>query len=113
MAQRGRRKHIPQRTCVACRTVRPKRDLIRIVRTPEGQVLIDERGKQNGRGAYLCAQAVCWDAALLKRRLSAALHITLGDEEAAMLQAYARRLPERLDAEQAPDGSPAGEEKGR
>lgn len=114
MSQRGRRKHIPQRTCVVCRTVRPKRELIRIVRTPDGQVVIDERGKQNGRGAYLCAQAVCWDAALSKKRLSAALNVALGDEQMAMLQAYACRLPQRLeDVERAPDGSPAGEEKGR
>lgn len=113
MSQRGRRKHIPQRTCIACRMVRPKRELIRIVHTPEGQVVIDERGKRNGRGAYLCAQAVCWDAALLKKRLGAALRTTLEDTDVAMLQAYARSLPERLEsAEQALDGSLAGEEKG-
>ncbi len=93
--RQGRRKHIPQRTCVVCRTVRPKRELVRIVRTPEGQVVIDERGKQNGRGAYLCPQAACWNEALLRKRLGAALGIVLGESEMTALREYARSLPEQ------------------
>ncbi|MCS7283724.1 MAG: YlxR family protein [Anaerolineae bacterium] len=93
----GRPKHIPQRTCVACRTVRPKRALIRIVRTPEGEVRVDERGKQSGRGAYLCAQRVCWEEALKRRRLDAALKVTLDDATMAALRQYAEQLPERLE----------------
>jgi len=93
----GRRKHIPHRTCVACRAVRPKRELIRIVRTPEGEVVVDERGKRNGRGAYLCAQRVCWTEALARHRLERALRVTLGGETVAALQAYAEGLPERLE----------------
>lgn len=96
-----RTRHIPQRTCVACRTVRPKRALIRIVRTPEGEVRIDERGKQSGRGAYLCAQRVCWEEALKRRRLDAALRVTLDEATVAALREYAMRLPERLDEEEA------------
>lgn len=95
----GRPKHIPQRTCVACRTVRPKRALIRIVRTPEGEVRVDERGKQSGRGAYLCAQRVCWEEALKRRRLDVALRVTLDDATIAALREYAQRLPERLEEE--------------
>lgn len=94
----GSRKHVPQRTCVACRTVRPKRELIRIVRTPEGGVVVDERGKRNGRGAYLCAQRVCWEEALRKQRLEAALRIALDEATEAMLRAYAEGLPDRLEA---------------
>jgi len=93
----GRRKHIPQRTCVACRTVRPKRQLIRIVRTPEGEVRIDDRGKQSGRGAYLCAQRVCWEEALKRHRLDAALRGTLDEATIETLRAYAQSLPERLE----------------
>ena len=93
----GRRKHIPQRTCVACRTVRPKRALIRIVRTPEGEVRVDEKGKQSGRGAYLCAQRVCWEEALKRRRLDTALRTTLDEATVDALRAYARALPERLE----------------
>ena len=53
-------KHAPQRTCVGCRTTSSKRAFVRVVRTPEGTVEVDESGRRNGRGAYLCAQATCW-----------------------------------------------------
>lgn len=91
-----RHRHVPQRTCVACRTMRPKRELVRVVRTPEGEVVVDERGKQNGRGAYLCAQRVCWEEALGRRRLASALRVSLDEATTARLQAYAQALPERL-----------------
>ncbi len=94
---RGRRRPVPYRTCVTCRAIRPKRELVRIVRTPEGEVVVDERGKQNGRGAYLCRQQVCWDVKQMRRRLGAALRVTLGDETLEVLQQYARKLPERLE----------------
>lgn len=55
-------KHIPQRTCLVCRQKTDKRELTRIVRTPEGAVLVDPTGKQNGRGAYLCTKQSCWQA---------------------------------------------------
>ena len=84
-----RRKHIPQRTCVACRSVRPKRSLVRIVCTSEGDVVVDETGKRNGRGAYLCPQGSCWEIALKKRRLEKALRTTLTAEVEARLREYA------------------------
>ena len=52
--QPKRPKHQPLRTCVACRQTKPKRELLRIVRTPDQHVLIDATGKKSGRGAYLC-----------------------------------------------------------
>lgn len=82
---RGRRKHVPQRTCVICRTVQSKRDLVRLVRTPEGQLVIDRTGKQNGRGAYLCRQRSCWEAALTGRQLGKALNMEIGEREREML----------------------------
>ncbi|MFS8640208.1 MAG: YlxR family protein, partial [Symbiobacteriaceae bacterium] len=54
-------KHVPQRTCIGCRAVRPKRELLRIVRTPEGEILFDPSGRRAGRGAYLCPSASCLD----------------------------------------------------
>jgi predicted RNA-binding protein YlxR (DUF448 family) len=87
-----RRKHIPQRTCIACRTVRSKRELVRIVRTPEGMVVVDETGKRNGRGAYLCHQRDCWETALARRQLEQALKVTLTDETEAQLRKYAETL---------------------
>jgi len=64
-----RPKHIPQRTCVACRQKVDKRRLTRIVRTHENGVVVDLTGKRNGRGAYLCDQAACWEKALGQSQL--------------------------------------------
>jgi predicted RNA-binding protein YlxR (DUF448 family) len=94
-----RRKHVPQRICVACRTAQPKRDLVRIVRTPEGTVLVDETGKHKGRGAYICRQRTCWEAALTRRQLDRALRVTITAEAAAQLRQYATTLPELLAGE--------------
>jgi predicted RNA-binding protein YlxR (DUF448 family) len=82
-----RPKHKPQRTCIACRETKDKRDLIRVVRTPTGSLLVDPTGKLNGRGAYLCRQANCWEKGLQKQRLAQALKTTLSAEEVAELQA--------------------------
>lgn len=84
MPERGR-KHIPLRKCIACQERHPKRELIRVVCTPEGTVKIDPRGKQPGRGAYVCHNPQCWDVALEPRRLSRALRCRVGYEEATML----------------------------
>jgi len=70
-------KSYPTRTCVACRTERQKREFVRIVRTPEGAVVFDESGRANGRGAYLCADASCWQKALTKRSIERALGVPL------------------------------------
>lgn len=67
--QPRRSKHVPQRTCIVCREKFDKRRLTRIVRTPDDGVVIDFSGKRNGRGAYLCDQASCWDSALVKAQL--------------------------------------------
>jgi predicted RNA-binding protein YlxR (DUF448 family) len=77
-------RHIPQRTCVACRSERPKRDMVRIVRAPDGAVAVDPTGKRSGRGAYLCLQPPCWQAALKRHALDKALktELTVADREA-------------------------------
>ncbi|RMD52464.1 MAG: YlxR family protein [Candidatus Thermofonsia bacterium] len=61
-----RQKHIPLRSCVVCREKMDKRLLVRIVRTPEGPIVVDRTGKQNGRGAYLCKKEACWQTAVSK-----------------------------------------------
>jgi predicted RNA-binding protein YlxR (DUF448 family) len=86
----GRRKHSPQRTCIVCRQVRNKRELVRLVRTPEGELVIDETGKRNGRGAYLCRQSACWEAALRGNQLSKALKMEIGEREKEMLDLWSR-----------------------
>ena len=67
--QPKRPKHKPLRTCIACRQTKPKRERLRIVRTPDGHVLIDATGKKSGRGAYLCAKLSCWEKAVKGKRL--------------------------------------------
>src|SRR5512137_426826 len=92
-AQMPRQKHVPQRTCIACRKTQGKREFVRIVRTPEGEVRIDPTGKQAGRGAYLHKSRDCWDLALSGQRLNAALKTTVTPENLAALTTYAATLP--------------------
>ncbi len=89
-----RRKHVPQRTCVACRQVRPKKEMIRIVRSPEGDIEVDETGKKSGRGAYLCPNKACWEIALTKNKLEHALETEIRVEEKGHLWQHSRSLPD-------------------
>ena len=89
-----KRKHIPQRTCIACRSVKGKRELVRIVRTPDRTVVVDETGKAQGRGAYLCRNQACWRKGLQQGIIGRALKITVSAEDIERLKAYARNLPE-------------------
>jgi predicted RNA-binding protein YlxR (DUF448 family) len=79
----------PQRTCVACRSTSGKRELLRVVRTPEGGVVADPTGKRAGRGAYLCNRLECWQIALKKGRLDSALRVTLSPDDKLALTQYA------------------------
>ena len=87
-------KHIPQRTCIGCREVQGKRQLVRVVRQADGHARIDLTGKQPGRGAYVHVKPACWQAALAEGRLTHALKMSnLSDDDRAELQAYAAALP--------------------
>ncbi len=79
--------------------MRSKREMVRIVRTPEGAVVVDETGKRNGRGAYVCRQRVCGETALTQRQLERALKVTLTPESKAQLLEYMIGLPQSLAAE--------------
>lgn len=82
-------KHVPQRMCVVCRQKFDKRQLTRVVRTANMGVIIDPTGKQNGRGAYLCDQLVCWDKMIKGPGvLNQALNTELNVAEIEMLAAY-------------------------
>jgi predicted RNA-binding protein YlxR (DUF448 family) len=85
-------KHVPQRTCVGCRTVLAKRTLTRVVRQPDG-VFVDPSGKLNGRGAYLHDRKSCWERGL-KGGLTSALKVTLTAEDRQRLENYMASLPE-------------------
>jgi predicted RNA-binding protein YlxR (DUF448 family) len=100
-----RPKHQPQRTCIACRDKTAKRTLIRIVRTPAGNVEIDPTGRANGRGAYLCDDPLCWNRALRSNMLAAALRADLDDATLTRLKEFAATLDaERSNEEVQPEG---------
>lgn len=89
----GRARHVPQRTCIACRQTDAKRQLVRLVRAPDGSVTIDLSGKKSGRGAYLCDQVSCWQAGLKRGVLQRALKLdSIADSDLDTLNAYAERL---------------------
>ena len=70
----------PLRLCLGCGEQRPKRELVRIVRTPEGEMRLDATGKANGRGAYVCPDGECLDRALKSQRLGRALEVEVSQE---------------------------------
>ena len=79
-------KKVPMRMCVACREMKPKKELIRVVRTPEGEIVPDETGRKNGRGAYLCRSEACFNKAVKTRALDRALEQPISEVAAAYLR---------------------------
>ena len=79
-------KKIPQRQCMGCRERKAKRELIRVVRSPEGNVSLDFGGKMNGRGAYLCPDPECLKKAIRSKALDRSLEVTIPEEVYARLQ---------------------------
>ena len=73
-------KKVPLRMCVGCREMKPKKELLRVVRSPEGVVSIDLTGRKPGRGAYVCHSADCLKRAIKQRQLERAFACALGDE---------------------------------
>lgn len=71
---------IPQRKCIACQQHKEKKGLIRVVRTPEGEVKIDPTGKAAGRGAYLCRQSECFKLAKKAKAFQRALKVNVLDD---------------------------------
>lgn len=89
----ARRKHVPIRTCIGCRTSGPKQSFVRIVRRPDGRVVVDPTGKTPGRGAYLHASRACWENALKRGSIGRALKINPAPEDVEALRAYGMALP--------------------
>lgn len=78
--QQKPQKKVPVRRCVGCNAQKPKRELVRVVRSPEGEVGIDLTGKRSGRGAYLCPSAACLAKARKARRLEHAFGVAVPNE---------------------------------
>ena len=81
-----RRKKIPMRTCAGCGESKPKKDLLRIVRTPERVVAVDRSGRMNGRGTYVCYCEGCTDAAIKGRRFEHVLDVEIDPEDLSRLK---------------------------
>ena len=79
-------KKIPMRMCVGCREMKPKKELIRVVRSPEGEVSLDPIGKKPGRGAYVCRNAACLQRAIRQKQLERQLETQLSEETSVQLQ---------------------------
>lgn len=80
-----RKRKIPERTCVGCKTVQPKKEMVRIVRTVEGGIDIDKTGKKSGRGAYICPNCQCLELALKQNALSKSLDVSIPKEMIELL----------------------------
>src|SRR5579884_3836953 len=103
-------KHVPLRSCVACRESKPKRELVRVVRVADDRVEVDRTGKKNGRGAYFCPAQECFELGRKKRALNHALEMTVSPENWEELLTYAR---ETLPENKVPPRVPAGAGRGR
>lgn len=79
-------KKFPTRMCVGCREMKEKRELLRVVHTPDGAVFLDRTGKANGRGAYVCKSAQCLQKAVKTRQLERALSCPISQEVFESLQ---------------------------
>ena len=79
-------KKIPQRQCMGCRERKAKREMIRVVRSPEGNVSLDFGGKMNGRGAYICPNMECLKKAIRSKSLDRSLEVTIPEDVYARLQ---------------------------
>ncbi len=78
-------KHVPIRTCIGCGSERPKRQLVRVVRTPQGDLVADATGRQAGRGAYLDPSTACLEKGLAAGALARALEMAVTEEQRARL----------------------------
>ena len=88
---------IPLRMCVGCREMKEKKSLIRVVRSPEGEVSLDPTGKKSGRGAYVCREGSCLQRALKQRQLERQLQVTLTEEVSGALESELARLRSEAD----------------
>lgn len=73
-------KKIPMRQCTGCREMKPKRELIRVVRSPENEITLDFKGKAQGRGAYVCKNQECLKKAIKSKALERSLEVSIPDE---------------------------------
>lgn len=79
-------KRVPLRKCLGCMSSFPKKDLVRVLKTPEGEVILDLSGKKSGRGAYICKNSACLKKALKSKRIQNNLELEIPDEVISQLE---------------------------
>lgn len=84
---------VPQRSCLGCKQILPKKQLYRVVRTPDGEVVFDPTGKKAGRGAYICPKAECLEQAIKSGRFERALELRVPEEVQNNLRQAIGELP--------------------
>ena len=87
-------KKVPMRMCVGCREMKPKKELLRVVRSPEGSLSVDATGRKPGRGAYVCRSAECMKKAIRQKQLERAFECALQDEVKEALMRELQALEE-------------------
>ena len=80
MDQKSKQKKIPERQCLGCNAHKPKRELLRVVRTPDGEIVLDFTGKKSGRGAYICRDVKCLRRARKSRRIENSLQVSIPEQ---------------------------------
>lgn len=85
-------KKIPMRQCCGCREMKNKKELMRVIRTPEGDVCLDATGRKNGRGAYICKSLSCLDAALKNKGIERSLNVSIPEEVIGLLTEEMKKL---------------------
>ena len=89
-----KQRKIPLRVCIGCQEKKPKKELVRIVRTPSGDVVLDLTGKKPGRGAYICPLQTCLKQAIKGKRLEKNLQMPVSNELFAAIEAILDQKPE-------------------
>ncbi len=92
-------KKIPMRMCVGCREMKPKKELLRVVRSPEGEVSFDLTGRKSGRGAYVCADEACLARAIRQKQLERAFSAPISDAVREQLTQQIASIPKPVSAE--------------
>lgn len=86
MGKQLKQRRYPTRQCTGCLETRTKRDMVRVVRTPEGEIVLDPTGKRSGRGAYICPDLECLAGALKSGRLAKSLSVSLDTQTCTQLE---------------------------
>ena len=86
---------VPQRKCIGCNESKPKKELIRIVKTPEGEMLVDDTGRANGRGAYICNDTECLQKAIKTKGLNRAFKMNVDTDVLIKLSEEMAKLGKR------------------